>query len=827
MALTACEATSELDPPGPSSDYLRVHFDPDSGAVPTPTDLLRNEEGILVIPDNREAPDAQREFLAYLDGLDGYPLATSIRIPVSGPVDENSLGRGIYVLDADDESVSFDAHYDDESGDIVVEPRQRLEAGKSYRVGVEGYQQGVIADDGRQLIADAPFYLVRSDQDLRDHPDAMPGQSAEERRETAQELAAIQDELQPVFQAMERRNVDRETLAVAFEFTTTSTPAVEFDVQRGAVPIPNDVLLDPGDGTVELPIDDEMDDEERQLRRGISELSGFSMTGAAVVDSTHDIAGDEPRDGVFRLFEDVGDGQWEEVTDVERGRLDSGESVWLRPELALEPDTAYAYVVTDELESSSGQSHIAQPLSAMLRLESPLVDADGNAQVDALSNEQAARLEPLRQRVDSLLEYLEYSEGVRRHRTAAVVPFRTAPSLEPLADRRMELYDRNVSTEVTDLDLTKPSGGAGLLLNDVDTVVRGEMTVLDYIDPETRAFYSDGEPVERSAKFALTLPEPGTTAIDEPVPIVLFGHGLMTSRELLYLVAGELASAGYGAFAVDLPYHGSRALCLRDSSCVGDATCRDDGQCIDPDGSDADVVDIELSTMFSFLEGTDYDDLLNYPVTSGEIFIDMHNIAGTPDSFAQALLDLSQALRVVRGDELQEAILPDPGHNLGDDIVYLGMSLGGILGAGLTAIEPELEDFVLNVPGSDLPRLIEHSVAFETMFSEALEEREMEKGSDAYFEFINAARWLLDPIDPINLAHYGPERGARVMLQMAEGDRVVPNIGTELLAERMGIEHEVYTPLATDHGFLFDPTTLSLETERAREDMIDFFDERD
>ncbi len=823
-------------------ESIRVLWNPADGVVPTPTDLVRDHDlGRLAIPDDEEATAAQRAFNGYLNGLDGYPLSTPIRIPVSGEVAEASMGRGIYLLHAPaNERLGVDSYFDHERSEIVVEPRQPLLPRQRYVVGVRGYGSGLVGPSGERVLADAAFFLVRSEAALIDHPDAMPGATEAERMEVAQELTEIQERLAPAFDALAQNGVPREDLAVAFQFTMTSEPAIQFDRAAGEIPMPNDVLIDPDTGLVDLPVDEEMTEEEIEIRGALSQMEGFAMSGAVVVKSTHDVdvgAGDE---NVFRLFERGDDGGWTEVSGLERGRLDDGKSLWLRPPLALEPEREYVYVVTDGLRSSHDRPHRAQPLGAILRLEAPLVDEEGSSQLDQLTDEEARRLEPLRQRVDELASHLEAEEGLSRHSLAAAVPFRTAGAASHLLDRRAELYERDVTTAVTNIETTMPNDILWQLLTDVEAVVRGEMTILDYLDPKTRAFYEDGEPRERQVKFVMTLPE--DVPVEKPLPVVLFGHGLATSRELLYLIAGELASAGYAAFSLDLPYHGDRAICLEDSDCVDDATCDDVGQCWNPDGTEGELKEIQLGYLAPFLENSDYNDLLHYPMTTGEVFIDMHSLVGTRDHFAQAMLDLNQALRVIRGEELTQAVVDETGLWVGDDIVYLGMSLGGILGSGLTAVEPEIETFVLNVPAADLALVIENSLVFESMFQNALADRGIEEGSDDYFSFINATRWLLDPVDPLNLVQHAQidplvyedpltgqtidDRQARVLIQMAEGDRVVPNVGTEALSARMGVDHVVYSPSLTDHGFLFDPTPFSTATRNAREDLVEHFDGR-
>lgn len=840
--LGGCQNTVETEGSGPSSDRIRVLWNPAEGVLPTPTDLVRDDEGAtLAIPIDEDASQAQQAFSRYLNTLDGYPLTTPIRIPVSGPINENSLGRGVTMVRFEgDERVSIDTYYDADHSAIVVEPREPLDPGQRYVVGVRGYRHGVVGQEGEWVIADTPFYLVRSPYSVADHPNAVPGDSDAERTQRARDLADLQDVLASSFEVMERHDVEREEIAVVMEFTTTSAPAVKFDSRAGDVPLPNDLLADPeGDG-LELPIDDEMDDEERLIREVLSQMDGFSISGAATIESTHRFAPGDPSEQAFRLFTRSATGGWTEVDDVERGRFDDGSTVWLRPDLTLEPGREYVYVVTDELRSTGGLGHRAQPLGAMLTLDAELVSDEGRSELDMITDEEAQRLEPIRQRADELLKHLEMTENLDRHDVAAAVPFRTATAAETLLQRRADLYERNISTAVTDIATIEPSGGAGLLLHNVESVVTGKMSILDYHDPKTRRWREDGEPRESEVEFIVTLPD--DVAVDEALPVVLFGHGLMTSRELLYLIANKLASAGYAAFAMDFPYHGSRAVCLQDGDCDGDATCDDQGGCHNPDGSPAKVREVEVGHVASFLEGTIYDDLLNYPINSGDVFINMESLPATRDNFAQGFLDLNQAVRVIQGDELQSAIVDETGLWLGDEIVYLGMSLGGILGSGLTAIEPEIDDFVLNVPAADLTLLIEHSVAFGRNFELAIEERGIERDSDAYFSFMNAARWMFDPIDPLNLVQHvvedplsyeDPETGdtlddrqARVLIQMAEGDRVVPNVGTEVLSERMNVAYKKYSPALTDHAFLFDPTMLDGATRDAQDDLIEFFDER-
>src|SRR5690554_7909474 len=133
--------------------------------------------------------------------------------------------------------------------------------------------------------------------------------------------------------------------------------------------------------------------------------------------------------------------------------------------------------------------------------------------------------------------------------------------------RRAELYARDVRTDLMNVEVASPlERVVWLTMPFVKTVVTGEMFTLDSLDPQTRIAFADGHAEERATSFVLTIPV-GLDK-DEPIPVVLFGHGLMTSRELTYLIANKLAGAGYAVFSLDLPYHGNRAVCLEDGECA-------------------------------------------------------------------------------------------------------------------------------------------------------------------------------------------------------------------------------------------------------------------
>ncbi len=830
-ALCAC-APELAEEPAP--DVIRARWDPSAGVLPTPTDLVRDAEaGKLALPEDPSLPAAELELRRFLNGLDGYPLSTPLALPVTGPLDPATLegklslfelGTGAEVALALDVSDGLLKAFPPGTTPAEDGPATSLASGRAYTFVLEGYEGGVRGAAGEPVVADAAFFLVKSRGDLALHPDAMPGASRTEKQATAARLAGVQDAFAPLVEAAEDRGVPRERVAVLGSFTTTTQPAVWFDPLSGRIPLPNELLRDRDTGTVTLPVKPEDSEEQRHLKEGLSTYDGFSTTAGVTLKTTHPVDRDSATgEGRIRLFRlDT----LEEHTDLLAEVLEDGSGFSVRPALALEHGVRYAYVLADGVRDSSGKTVVAQPAGAMLRFASPL-SVDGRSQVGSLDDASAARLEPARKDLEPLLGKL-VAEGLSRDRLAAAVPFTTTTAPEQALALRARLYQDDVPVEPADVLVATPfERGLLAVLPSVETVVSGTIPTLDTLDPYTTASRPGGGAEVRPISFVLTIPRRATPG--EPIPVVLFGHGLMTSRELAYLLADRLALAGYAVFSIDLPLHGERAICKQDSECANGATCADDHACVDPDGSRGEVAKLGVD----FIPGSPA-----YPVTSGTYFVDVEDLFASRDHFRQAVLDLCQGVRAIRGPSwpgLTGGYVLD-----GADVSYVGMSLGGILGADLAAIEPTIGTFVLNVPGAGLVDLMQESAVFGPQLTAGLGARGIEPGSPEMAQFEGIARWVLDPVDPINYAHHavhapltyvdpvdGVEKSAppkRVLVQMAVNDLVVPNPSSERLARRMGVDLVSYTPLVSNHGFLFDPT--SIQGLEAREDLVEFLDAR-
>jgi dienelactone hydrolase len=299
---------------------------------------------------------------------------------------------------------------------------------------------------------------------------------------------------------------------------------------------------------------------------------------------------------------------------------------------------------------------------------------------------------------------------------------------------------------------------------------------------------------------------------DQPLPVVIFGHGLVCEHRFVLGVADGLAKQGFAVIGIDFPYHGTRSSCawngpvcfpdpmskdgemLCPDPCPSDSTCSADGKCRDASGAD-----VGLSVF----------PVVNMAQASGAAFIELDSIAGTMSHFSQAVTDLGALSRVVRKAQWSSHI----GYSFETDgIYYLGQSLGGIIGATYVPLDPYVKRAVLNVPGANLVPMFVDSLYFGSHVDAFLEREKIVKGTPAHQRFLNIARWFMDPVDPINVARYlqneplpnqaKTTNDREVLIQMATLDFIIPNTSTKHLASVSKVTRIDYV---AEHGFLIVP----------------------
>jgi hypothetical protein len=304
-----------------------------------------------------------------------------------------------------------------------------------------------------------------------------------------------------------------------------------------------------------------------------------------------------------------------------------------------------------------------------------------------------------------------------------------------------------------------------------------------------------GTPVPQSASdvyFNLYLP-----AAPKPAggwPVAIFGHGFTDSKQGAPLaVASTMAANGIATIAINVVGHGGGPLgtvtVLRSGGAPA-VTFPAGGRGIDQDGN---------GTIDS---------------TEGVNAAPPATLVSNRDGLRQTVVDLMQLVREIEvgvdvdGDSAADL---DPAR-----ISYFGQSFGGIYGAQLLALEPDVRQGVLNVPGGAIIEIARLSPSFRSLVGLALLTRmpslynavpdpslqnfvenvplrdqpplvDTVPGASAIQESLDRSEWAQQAANPVAYAPHlraDPLDGVpakAVIVQFAKGDRTVPNPTTSAL----------------------------------------------
>jgi dienelactone hydrolase len=437
----------------------------------------------------------------------------------------------------------------------------------------------------------------------------------------------------------------------------------------------------------------------------------------------------------------------------------------------------------------------------------------GESMVDAVDAEDAKLVEPVRQEVSELLANLDQTDDLLTAWT-----FTTMTVQAPLDELAQLPETLGVSPEPTDVEHMTPVQAAGdfplgiASLVSVGDVYNGYIESPVFLDPLTRGWRTDGGHEVQKIPFTLTVPR--SVEAGKPLPVVIFGHAIMTERRFVLAIAEHLAARGFAAISIDFPFHGDRTYCWSegplsipdpqtgeltplDDPCQDGYTCADDGRCVDTSGHGNELRDWPIIGMHQ---------------ASGAAFIEIEKISNTRDHFRQSVIDLRALLRSLqKGD--WESVMGAPVDT--DRIYYAGQSLGGIIGATFVPLSPEIKRAVLNVPGADTVDLFSESDYFGMHVDAFFNREQVDKASFEGHRFLNVARWFMDSTDPHSVADRMMD-GREVLIQMATLDFIIPNAYTRKLEELTGAPRRDYV---AEHAFLvipIEPEYLRGATEMAR-----------
>lgn len=807
-----CTAFSPDEPPA----VIHARFDPDAKVIPMPSDVLRDDlAGRLDLPIDDTLTAAEAELYGYLNTLDGWSSASAAKVEFSAPIAPGTITDEtlqIWRWDTTPRRVT-DARVsvsDDERTVTIDAPREGWERGAQYVIMLRGRDAGVEGKRGETVECDAAFYFLRQREalDTAEHARAFPGNDAATRADNARKLEELRQELLPHFDWFEAGGVPRAEVAALWRFTVTTRVELAMDKASQRMPLPIQLVIDPATGKVDLPAAAWDSEIEREAKRRLRAYDGFATSANLLFGFTGPVDAATVTPATVQLWR-LGAPPVREPAAVRL--MGDGLHVVVTPERQpLATGTGYAVVVTEGVLDRDGRPVVAMPVGALLKARAA-VAAAGASQVGVVADADALRLEDARGRVGPLLDQLG-RDGV-----VAAWPFVTMqvkPRLDEMARRAATVGAPTAPADLVTRTPTQALGDFPLaitsLLN-VERVVHGTIASPYYLDDVTRAVRADGG--HRVDPVAFTMTVPRNLPAGQPVPVVIFGHAIMTERRFVMAIGDALAARGFAAVSIDFPYHGTRTRCIAGGPisvvnpttgeltslppCQSGTTCDERGRCVDASGQGN-----HLSQW----------PLLDFPVASGAAFLEIEHIANTKDHFDQAMVDLGALERSLRqGDWSGVLGRPvDPTR-----IHYAGQSLGGILGATYLALAPDIRRAVLNVPGADLVDMFDASTWFGPQVDGFFTREGIARDSYEGQRFLDVARWMIDAVDPHNL---GEAIGARaLMIQMATLDFIIPNDYTRTLERVTGAPRRDYL---AEHAFLVIP--LEPEFGRGGRDLAAF-----
>ncbi len=327
-------------------------------------------------------------------------------------------------------------------------------------------------------------------------------------------------------------------------------------------------------------------------------------------------------------------------------------------------------------------------------------------------------------------------------------------------------------------------------------------------------------------------------------PLVVFEHGLTSSKAAVLPLAAALAARGFVVAAIDLPMHGERSYCsgsgpnaqaLADAMCCPAALCGEKSVCafksnlrtpgVDLDaGGEIQVGMCELESAPG-VRGRMLDhrfDSDTTPSPKGTAFASANrlislNFFRVRDALRQDVIDVSalvKALAPVGKSSDAFAAHLESTHGIAVDfskVYWVGHSGGVFAGTASLAANPRITRAVAYAGGATAIDVFANPEShFNAALVDLLGGAGIAPGTPDYLKFLQIGKWILDPADPANFARYvvpgglftafavppldpdlvalWPSQPAReVLTQLSICDGTVPNAQNTLLSALLGL----------------------------------------
>lgn len=512
----------------------------------------------------------------------------------------------------------------------------------------------------------------------------------------------------------------------------------------------------------------------------------------------------------------------------------------------LKEATTYVVLVTDGVQDINCTGLTRSTLAKLVLLDPklPLSDASGKSLVVGPTDAQAVGLDKMRAGVNLAIATLTAEKSaITRDHIAMAYTFHTQ-SMKSTAVKLAELPYNNPTAALIPVAAPKvycngatgcPDGtiqaefdaygvDSGTVPNsNIGTIVEAQIQTFNNLSDATGAF-NDQAHTQLTANETITaliaLPSIGNPNVTCgalcTVPLVVYRHGLGSARGDMLLIADTLNGQGIAVAAIDADKHGDRSLCAKNSECAGaGSTCQaiasmagqgdpagaTPGKCVAAGGGAADFV---RRPVLCPSGGCGSATLTKGIPNASSNFIIGANLFRIRDSFRQDVIDQSQLIRVLSPDPTDPTCAVNASHPNGchnaiftattgfqidpTKIWYVGLSAGAINGTVNVAANARVGKAAFSSGGGTFVDVAANSASYSPALLAVLGGLGIVKGSAAYLQFVNVAKWIIDPADPINfalnlsaqtlpsqLSGGAAPAGRGVMFTLSNCDLTVPN----------------------------------------------------
>ena len=284
--------------------------------------------------------------------------------------------------------------------------------------------------------------------------------------------------------------------------------------------------------------------------------------------------------------------------------------------------------------------------------------------------------------------------------------------------------------------------------------------------------------VDHSIPVLISAPSDTVLATCPPgdLPVVIYQHGITSSRGSLMAMADTLASQCVIGVAIDLPKHGIAPS--GDTFSQLSQLHQGLQQIPAPNPTpvlerlvqtDSPSEDCQAGTGVA-IGGVSAD----FYCPSGDNFINLTNLANARDSLRQAVVDLNSLYRALANNDTSDDLTTSTiGRRIdAANISFVGMSLGGIVGTPFVAQQgTNLSTATLNVAGGGIAKILDGSPSFEPNITTGLYQAAgLAKPGGDYEGFLIIAQTMVDNVDPINYASDVAGSGLPVLAQEVIGN---------------------------------------------------------